>query len=85
MTKKDLNEYTELALLLKYIITLKNIKDSKLNIHELNIELENLQIELNEIRSLLTTKIINGQKITLDKNYNIELNWSNDDNNQTRH
>ena len=72
------DENTQLILLLKYMITLKNIKNSKLKINDLNIELENLQNELNEYKLILTSHLINGQKISLDESNNIKISWIND-------
>ena len=40
---------------------------------DLDIELKNLQDELNEMRSILTTHIINKQSISLDESYNIKI------------
>ena len=75
MTNQDLNyETIQLSLLLKYMINLKNIANSKLKMKDLNIELENLQNELNETRLKLTTKSINGQHISLDEYNNIIIN-----------
>ena len=72
------DENTQLLLLLKYMINLKNIANSKLKMKDLNIELENLQNELNETRSTLTTELINGQQISLDESNNIIINWTKD-------
>lgn len=77
--QKSLDENTQLVLLLKYMLTLKNIKNSEIKMKDLNIELENLQNELNHIRSILTTKIINGQQISLDESNNIKISWTKDD------
>ena len=66
---------TQLILLLKYMITLKNIKNSKMRLKDLNIELENLQNELDETKDLLTTQLINGQRISLDELNNIKISW----------
>ena len=67
------DENTQLILLLKYMITLKNINTLKLRMSDLDIELKNLQDELNEMRSILTTHIINKQSISLDESYNIKI------------
>ena len=72
------DESTQLIILLKYMITLKNIKNLKLRIKDLNIELENLQNDLDAIRETLTTCIINGQKISLDDSNNINISSTND-------
>ena len=77
--KSELDENTELVLLLKYIITLKNIKKSDLKIKDLGIELDNLQTELNHIKEILTTtKLNNSQQISLDNNNNLKISWNND-------
>ena len=84
MTNQDQNyETTQLLLLLKYMINLKNIANSKLKMKDLNIELENLQNELNETRLTLTTELINGQQISLDEFNNIIINWTKDSDDQT--
>ena len=56
------DESTQLILLLKYMITLKNIKNLKLRMTDLDIELQNLQNDLDATREILTTSIINGKK-----------------------
>ena len=77
MSTQNPDEITQMILLLKYMITLKNIKNSKLKMKDLNIELENLQIELNHITQILTeNKLNNGQKISLDESNNIIISHS---------
>ena len=68
------NENTQLILLLKYMITLNNIKTLKLRMTDLEIEIHNLQDELNKTKSILTTHTINGQYISLDESNNIIIN-----------
>ena len=72
------DESTQLILLLKYMITLKNIKTLKLRMTDLDIELQNLQNDLDATREILTTSIINGQKISLDEFNNINISSTND-------
>ena len=72
------DESTQLILLLKYMITLKNIKTLKLRMTDLDIELQNLQNDLDATREILTTSIINRQKISLDKFNNINISSIND-------
>ena len=67
------DESTQLILLLKYMITLKNIKTLKLRMTDLDIELQNLQNDLDAAREILTTSTINGQKISLDEFNNINI------------
>ena len=67
------DENNQLILLLKYMITLKNIKMLKLRMTDLDIEIQNLQNDLDEARSILTTNIINGQRISLDESNNIKI------------
>ena len=72
------DESTQLILLLKYMITLKNIKTLNLRMTNLDIELQNLQNDLDTTRKILTTNIINGQKISLDEFNNINISIKND-------
>ena len=76
--EKMADESTQLILLLKYMITLKNIKTLKLRMTDLDIELQNLQNDLDSTREILTTSIINRQKISLDEFNNINISSIND-------
>lgn len=75
MTKNlELDENAQLVLLLKFILTVKNIKKQNLKMKELTIELDNLNIELNHIKeSLTSTKLNDNQILSLDEDYNVQI------------
>ena len=67
-----------LALLFKYLITIKKIKASSLKMKDLTIELENLRNELSSIKeSLTTTKLNKNQILSLDDNDDLKITWIN--------
>ena len=73
MPNKNQSDDHDMILLFKYLITSRKIKNSKKRMNDLNIELENLQDELNQLRSALTNIPIGEQNITLDELYNITI------------
>ena len=72
------SENTQLLLLLKYLISIQNIKKYNHRIKDLTIELDNLQIELDHIKQELTsTKITENQIISLDKDNKLKISFIN--------